>query len=840
MHITEDKQRKRLPLKEYIGQAIQKNEKIRIALLGDAGSGKSVAMGLIAREVWDVPREQILVPILLTFSDIKMVRDSEAFEKIIVRNLEKHQFEHGKRTKNAEEYVHTELYDGNLLLLLDGFDELNKNTRFEITHFLNEFFAKYPGIPFVLSSRTSVWNQNPNSFEPLNLKIVTTADFTPLEIRQFVAQWNFTAPKSGEQLADLISEKIYLKTIAVNPLMLTIISFLYAQPKRILPDNRVKFYKECIEALLEKWDYAKSLDRANEFETIDKVTILSRIAHHHISDFETTDEEIKKNEVLDIIGETMKELSRPVAKRQKMLDEIAQNAELLIELPPDGFKFPHRTFMEYFAAVYFEEKKLHDELINEYQADKGKWQETMALFCGLNTNSDTSLQILTQLLDNFQSSIYSEEEPDTFVFRALVESARVNESLAKEILKTGEEYLHTELNQEIIENLGYIAVNPNWEHRKEAKEILLRQLKKDLQPEELQRVILALVNINDVDIRSTIMKHAESLNLVEFVGNLGPETEKYAIKLMENMSEEKLEGLFTGLKQGGALKLLAQIMFRSKKANLREQAAFVLASTSMSLEFKDFLDNLDVRNIRPEHLKMTNEKILEFKWNNTCPKTENGKKALTLICYFSANYFANKRFNLYIDSINFWCKNTIGLFLYEMGLHSTAIILFNSPITVSKKGFICCQSIDKDSTKFISERDIIAYTFITMVITNFALLIYDRSSTSQLVFSIMCLALFIAAFTINQLENSTRNITIDNLAKFIIVLIFAPYTIISPYFHYQGYYTDFFYHRKYFILFFCLVFIYSFFALDFSIIFKIYQQYHCLTFFNCFFFLHYT
>ncbi len=78
------------------------------------------------------------------------------------------------------------------------------------------------------------------------------AEFTPLEIRMFVSQWDFVGKKSGEQLAGLIAEKVYLKTIAVNPLMLTIITFLYAQPKRILPDNRVKFYKECIEALIEK------------------------------------------------------------------------------------------------------------------------------------------------------------------------------------------------------------------------------------------------------------------------------------------------------------------------------------------------------------------------------------------------------------------------------------------------------------------------------------------------------------------------------------------------------------------------------------------------------------
>ena len=81
-----------------------------------------------------------LLPVLLTFSEIKTVTTPEELEKIIVRSLEKHQFEQGKRNNKAEAFVKENLYKGNMLLLLDGFDELDKNTRFEISRFLNQFF----------------------------------------------------------------------------------------------------------------------------------------------------------------------------------------------------------------------------------------------------------------------------------------------------------------------------------------------------------------------------------------------------------------------------------------------------------------------------------------------------------------------------------------------------------------------------------------------------------------------------------------------------------------------------------------------------------------------------
>ncbi|MFN3850494.1 MAG: NACHT domain-containing protein [Spirosomataceae bacterium] len=602
----------------------------RFILLGEAGSGKSVAMGEIARKVWEVKIATTLLPVLLKFSEIKYVRDEAAFLDAIVKNLERNQFEEGRNTHKAEEYVKQHLYNGSILLLLDGFDELEKTTRFEIAQFLNHFLKTYQSIPFVISCRNSVWKQNPTIFQPLNLSTILMANFTPYDIRVFVSQWKFIDNKSGDQLADLINSKTYLKNIATNPLMLTIITFLYAQPKRVLPDNRVKFYEECVDALLEKWDNSKTVDRANAFETIDKVSILSYLAYQHITDSKTTDEEIPKENVLKGIEIVMRMLSRPVEKREKMLSELVENAELLIALPPDGYKFPHRTFMEYFAAKYFYENNKLDELLTLYQSDSGKWEETLCLFCGINTNSETADKVLQTFINDFisTSKLFA---PNTIVFRLLVESARINPQLANQILDLGEAYLKVSINKEIVENLGFIAINPNWEHAKKAKDILIKEVgnyklnKYDSHQYDFQMIIMALGSIKDADIQNIILKYADRIDIVKFLTKLGEDAEIYAQKLLESLKIEKSIEVLEGMREAGNLSYLMKLMVKSTNETLQQEAALQLATLPLVT-----FDNLPFDDVNPNLKKEAEKKHKEWGWKYEYPKTLNGQKGIFL------------------------------------------------------------------------------------------------------------------------------------------------------------------------------------------------------------------
>ena len=184
--VFEKKGDDRLNLSQYIQDRFSKEASPRILMTGNAGSGKSVAMGVIARKVWSVDRKNTLVPVLLRFAQIRTVKTERDLEIVITKSLNRFQFEYGKRSLKAEEFVNANLIKGRILLLFDGFDELEKKSRFELAQFLNRFFQTYLDIPFIITCRTAVWTRHSNIFSSLVFEEVSIANFTPLEVRQFL------------------------------------------------------------------------------------------------------------------------------------------------------------------------------------------------------------------------------------------------------------------------------------------------------------------------------------------------------------------------------------------------------------------------------------------------------------------------------------------------------------------------------------------------------------------------------------------------------------------------------------------------------------------------------
>ncbi len=718
---------KRLSLEDFIdnlfsdklnsSQSTNSNEKgannsnkQRFILIGEAGSGKSVAMGVIARKIWDINRKQTLLPIFIPFSYLifnsKVTIENEStLKKVIIDSLNERGFNLRNDITLAEKYVNEHLISGDILLLFDGFDELSKKHRNEVAHFLTQFFKSFPKIPFFISSRKSVWKHENTRFSGLGIEEIEMAEFSPLEVRHFISQWKFKEiKKSPELLADLLSNKPYLQTLAGNPLMLTIIAFIYSQPKRVLPDNRVMFYKECVEALMEAWDNAKELDKANEFETVDKIAVLNKLAYQTIIDASDKDE-ISSDIVLKIIEDIFKYYGKPVEKREKFLKEIVQNAELLIYLPPDAYKFPHRTFMEYFAANYFLKNNKFDELMRLYHHDI-RWQETLLLFCGINENIDLSTKILTSLLQRFKI-----DETQTLVFRALVESLVVNAEMANEILRVADDFLDVNNHPEIIENIGYIAASVNREYKTYALDILKKLLKKKLKQDDLLFILTALAPINDEEIKTILLEKIREVNLFKFFQEAGQNIDKYIIKILETIDDEKkIDEFILALINANRLELVCKIMLLTFNPLIKRCAAWQLALVSnKSLLFWNMIEMIDVSLLSIEDNLIAERVYIDWNCAKTkpFPQTKEGGIIFYLICYYVAIY-AEERELIYIQ------KHSINIhpqIVYVLsGLLAERKTLFKKlplldlgvrPIIYSKKHFIEHWKIGSNNNVFV-------------------------------------------------------------------------------------------------------------------------------------------
>ncbi|MGH6871351.1 MAG: NACHT domain-containing protein [Rhizomicrobium sp.] len=630
----------RVDLRALVSRAFQTNHACRLLLLGAPGSGKSIAMGEIARFLPILRQDSGPTPIMLTFSDLKGAATDTDLERVVADKLRRDRFTESKADELAPmQFITNRLYSGQIVLLFDGYDELERDQRATTARFVREFLTTHNHIPAVLASRTAVYERE-HPFGAVITDTAAMASFSPLAIARFVFQWRFDEGKSAQELLGHINGKAHLNELAANPLMLTIICFLYSQPKYLLPDNRVEFYRECCRALLEKWDLAMSAGRANQFETDHKMNVLSRIAYRHISDKVTTDEEIKANEVGIVTRDALQALSINPSLKDKIIREIIENSGLLVELPPDGFRFPHRTFLEFFAAVYLYEQEKIEQVLSLYRSDEARWRPTLLMYAGLCKSRENTVRLLAHLSEDFAKSQSRSLEPDVTVFSALIESSFAPPEVAEGILLLARNNLSggNSISLRLVEELGYIAANARWIYSKLARNILRDLLAKPLGRKPLQTVISAAMRCRtDEAIRTTIATRLEDLDLVEFFIEAGQQAAYYLHRLLElGLDTSRKLRLVTGLLEGNHLDLVANIMIESSDAELAVFAGRALQEASENPGFEGFLDGCQFRQFSPD-LAAELERFIQVRhWPLPQPATESGRLLALAIGYYAS------------------------------------------------------------------------------------------------------------------------------------------------------------------------------------------------------------
>ncbi|MEM9824341.1 MAG: NACHT domain-containing protein, partial [Bacteroidota bacterium] len=627
----------RQSLQEFLLQNFADNATPRLLLIGEAGSGKSIAMKVAARAVWGLNEDfkgPIKVPVFLAFSDLKNLnRDSpqQDLENKIVGSLRKYQF--GGDVAMTRQFVQANLYTGHLVLIIDAYDELEKNRRQEISRFLSDFLQTNRQIPVLLSSRTAVY-ESELPFKAILTKTVHVAPFTPFAIRQFLTAWRFEGKKNASELFELIHGRAHLADLAQNPLMLTIIAFLYTKPKYTLPDSRVEFYDQCTRALLEEWDRAQDSERANAFKSHQKVAVLAHLAYEHIHNNETTDQDIAEDLVNAITQREMDNSGLKKEQYDEMVSEIVENANLLLFLPPNAYRFPHRTFMEYFAARHLHKKKAVDQLLDLYDVDPAKWRETLLLYCGLNEAHEDSAKLLHHLQSRFVA--HPKESSALILFTALMESSTLNPVLAQEILDQAADYLkNIHPDPLVIEDLGFIAGHTKWKHAQRAKEILLEQLTTNIEVEHKQNILFALMRVKeDQEVNQAILDNLKGIDLKGFFAKLSGDRLYFIQKIIDLYPTEKEQGdIIEGLKEAGQFNLLGELLINHQERRIKDLAAFALVQMSRLEGFHRFLDTARFELLNRELKSIVEHQYKEWGWPWDNPETENGKKMAVLICY---------------------------------------------------------------------------------------------------------------------------------------------------------------------------------------------------------------
>ncbi|MEL7409575.1 MAG: hypothetical protein AAFN00_21955 [Cyanobacteria bacterium J06558_2] len=236
-------------------------------------------------------------------------------------------------------------------------------------------------------------------------------------------------------------------SLARNPLLLTIIAYLYCDTAFVLPDSRSEFYRKSTDVLLELRDEERniaSLYRANEKRRVlQKLALYAQDSRIQGRQYQR---DIDYRTVLAQVNEMLVALNlNPEQDTKKILQEIVERSGLLIKIDSgDRYQFALLSIQEFFAAEAL--KDSWRDLIVRYVDDSNAWRETIKLWCGLAGNS-------TELI----RAIYDEDA--LLAFECLADAQEVDQDLSANIIDQFKNQLGRSDDDNLAKAFGAVAAS---------------------------------------------------------------------------------------------------------------------------------------------------------------------------------------------------------------------------------------------------------------------------------------------------------------------------------------------------------------------------------------------
>ncbi|MDB9430705.1 NACHT domain-containing protein [Microcystis aeruginosa CS-555/01A07] len=421
--------------------AVQKYR--RLVVKGAPGSGKSMLLKYLALSYSEEQFKNLSdrpVPILLELNRLNEANLTvEKLEQHLVAACDRHNF------PKANRFISQGLKDGRLLLLLDGLDEVSSGVRSSVVRCLKDFLEleNYKKCRVIITCRTAVYH---NEFVDNTEETLEIDEFSDQQMRRFLQAWKSEMPpeKSVEQLIQNLRAKPKIMALARNPLLLTIIAYLYTDTPFVLPHSRAEFYTKATNVLLELRDQERNIP--NQYSGVNKRRVLQHLALYAQNSANRQQQDRRSlldSEVWEQVKQVLPSLNLEAKDANSIVDEIVKRSGLLLRI--DGgqrYYFPHLTLQEYFVAAALTDKQA--ELIQKWQNASSDWLEIVKLWCGLANNS-------TDLI----TAVYQQDA--LTAFECLADAQEVKPEVAQEII----DYFKTQLrtDESICSAFGSVAAD---------------------------------------------------------------------------------------------------------------------------------------------------------------------------------------------------------------------------------------------------------------------------------------------------------------------------------------------------------------------------------------------
>lgn len=374
-----------------------------ILILGNPGAGKTTT---IKKNILERTNSNSSIPILYKFRDLKEDDNLPSaliriFGLILKINFQIDEIE--KKTIIID-FLYEIINSNNIILFLDGLDELQSSLYKETIHDLNYLLNNTLKGKVIITSRTG-------GYIPLEkIERVEIAPLNSEQINEFCTKW--LGKEEGKNLQKKIIDAPYRGT-EVRPLTLAQFCALYERTKDI-PERPIDLYGDLVRLLLREWDMDRLVKHESYIEnfnpnTIERFLILISYSlgmKRYKGDFKLT-------EYLSVLDEVMPSFSFGINNPEEILSEVEKHTGLILENGYHSYKYYHLTIQEYFIASYLSKKPtIH---INEVEL----LQDEFAIATALSSEpNDKFVQFITRFI---KSELIVRSNIVRYLFRVTIE-----------------------------------------------------------------------------------------------------------------------------------------------------------------------------------------------------------------------------------------------------------------------------------------------------------------------------------------------------------------------------------------------------------------------------------
>ena len=320
-----------------------------IIITGTGGIGKSMMLKHFLLDSIKKYKTNRFVPFFIALKDFDVSFDSlmEYIMKCIESLCDV--------TKN--QFIST-LINGDALFLLDGLDEINSAYATTFEKYLDKFIDMFPQNIFIISSR-----RYHDFIEYQHFTILDVLPFRKEQALELVDKLEFREdePDIKQKFRKRLDDNLYRThtEFANNPLLLTIMLMSFEQFAEV-PSKMHIFYREAFDTLAKYHDARKGAYK-RQFQTGLTVERFSDYLAefcartYYDEKFEFTKDEFIMYFTQVKEAQEKKEPSENIQADQFLAD--LQDCLCLIYFETPKYYFTHRSFQEYFCALYFSKQK---------------------------------------------------------------------------------------------------------------------------------------------------------------------------------------------------------------------------------------------------------------------------------------------------------------------------------------------------------------------------------------------------------------------------------------------------------------------------------------------------